>query len=420
MTVTLREETLGELRWIVLRGPAREAFGALGAHLRGEVTSFVDGSLLLPWLRRHVAAEPGRQRLAAVQAASQAGFPEAWEELAALADGAGASLDDLALLNFRGDLGRIERGTGCSDLAWRRRSSVIAHNEDGEIEEHGRCALLTLAIDGHPTVTALWYPVFLPSNAFTVTGDGLVWTIDSLTVAAPGAGAGRHFVGRGLQRSARTVDDAVDYLRTHPSAGGFGYTIGDRAGRVVGVDAGAGLHGWAEIGPDGRPGPLAWHTNHPRYIPGPSLPASDSSARRGEVLASIDVPRHEPDAGWFLRILAGAPPPGGVRVDPAGAGGGATLCTFVADLTAGEAVVMLRGASPVAIPLRDLAAGRAGRQRPVAFQPDLAQPDLAQPDRARPDRARPDLARPDLARPDLARPDLARPDLARPDPAAHS
>ena len=39
--------------------------------------------------------------------------------------------DDLALLNLRGDLGLVDGGIGCSDLAWRRERSVIAHNEDG-------------------------------------------------------------------------------------------------------------------------------------------------------------------------------------------------------------------------------------------------------------------------------------------------
>ena len=370
MTVTIREQTLGELRWIVLAGGrAGEAFRALGAHMRQEIAAFIDRSPLLPRLRRHVAAEPGTRRLAAVREASQASFPQAWDDLAALADGAGASLDDLALLNFRGDLGRIERVTGCSDLAWRRRSSVIGHNEDGGAEEDGRCALLTLAIDGQPAVTAFWYPVFLPSNAFTVTGDGLVWTIDSLNVPAPGAGAGLHFVGRGLQRSARTVDEVLDYLGTHPSAGGFGYTIGDRAGRVIGVDAAAGQHGWAEVGPDGPTGPLAWHTNHPRFISGADFPAHDNSVRRGRVLAALSVPHDEPDARWFLRALADAPMPAGVRVDPSQDSPAATLCTFVADLTEGEAVVLPRGASPVAIPLPDLAAGIAGLQRPVPSCP---------------------------------------------------
>jgi hypothetical protein len=35
MSVSLHEYRLGSLRWIVLNGPDREAFGALGEHVRG-------------------------------------------------------------------------------------------------------------------------------------------------------------------------------------------------------------------------------------------------------------------------------------------------------------------------------------------------------------------------------------------------
>src|SRR2546423_689457 len=112
----------------------------------------------------------------------------------------------------------------------------------GALEDGGRCALLTLTGTGRPAVTAFWYPGFVPANAFALTGDGLVWTVDHLPVAAPGPGAGRHFVGRGLQRTARTVDDAVGYLRSRPSAGGFAYTIGDQAGPGLSGEAAAGRH----------------------------------------------------------------------------------------------------------------------------------------------------------------------------------
>jgi Acyl-coenzyme A:6-aminopenicillanic acid acyl-transferase len=128
---------------------------------------------------------------------------------------------------------------------------------------------------GRPPVTAFWYPGFVPANAFALTGDGLAWTVDHLPVAAPGPGAGRHFVGRGLQVTARTVEDAVGYLRSRPSAGGFSYTIGDRAGRVVSVEAAAGRHAVTEAGPGrgpesvlvpGRPHPPAagWRPLRPR------------------------------------------------------------------------------------------------------------------------------------------------------------
>jgi hypothetical protein len=364
MSVSLDEGRLGGLRWIVLRGPDREAFRALGEHMRTELAALTRDWPLLARLRAHVAHPAGRDRLTAVRQASARYFPQVWAELAAFADGAAVPFDDLALLNFRGDLGQVEGGIGCSDLAWRRERSVIGHNEDGVAENIGHCALLTLALDGLPAVTAFWYPGFVPSNAFSVTGDGLVCTIDHLPVAAPGDGSGRHFVGRGLQRSARTVDEAVDYLRTHPSAGGFGYMLGDPTGRIVNVEAMAGRHAMVEAGRD--TGPLLWHTNHGRYLPGAEASPGGNSVARGEILSARPVPQEDPGPAWFLDALASRARPDGVRCDPSPGHPATTLCTFVADLTAGEAVLVNRGDQPVAIPLRDLAEGHRHAPRPVA------------------------------------------------------
>ena len=362
MSVSLDEYRLGGLRWIVLTGPERDAFRALGEHVRSELAELTMAWPALPRLRGHVADPPGRDRLAAVRRASAERSAAAWAEIAAFAEGADVPLDDLALLNFRGDLGLVEGGIGCSDLAWRRDRSVIAHNEDGAPEDVGRCALLTLAADGRPPVTAFWYPGFLPANAFTVTGDGLVWTIDHLPVAVPGDGAGRHFVGRGLQRSARTVDQVVDYLRTHPSAGGFAYTVGGRAGRIVNVEAAAGRHACVEAGSG-----LLWHTNHGRYVPGAEPSGRGTSVARGQTLDALPLPAEDPDPAWFLRVLADAPLPDGVRADPGPASRATTLCTFVADLTAGMAVLKVRGDPPVAIPLASLAGGDpSGQHLPAA------------------------------------------------------
>jgi Acyl-coenzyme A:6-aminopenicillanic acid acyl-transferase len=353
MSVSLEEHRLGGLRWIVLRGRDREAFRALGEHMRDEMTALVGTWGLVGKLRQHVSSPPGRERLASVRQASERGFPDAWAELAAFAEGSAVPFDDLALMNFRGDLGPVAGGIGCSDLAWRRERSLIGHNEDGAPENVGQCALLTLALDGLPLVTAFWYPGFLPANAFTVTADGLVWTIDHLPVAAPGGGAARHFVGRGLQRSARTLDEAVDYLETHPSAGGFAYTIGDENGRIVNVEAIAGHHAAVEVGAE--EGPLLWHTNHGRYLPGAEPAPEGTSAARGQTLSALPVPEQDPDPAWFLRVLADEPLPAGVRRDREAGDPAITLCTFIADLTAGEAVFAARDEHPVTISLSDLA-----------------------------------------------------------------
>ena len=65
---------------------------------------------------------------------------------------------------FAGRPPGADDGAGCSDLAWRRERSFIAHNEDDGTFFEGRCALLTLALDGQPVVTAFAAPLVTPSR----------------------------------------------------------------------------------------------------------------------------------------------------------------------------------------------------------------------------------------------------------------
>ena len=100
----------------------------------------------------------------------------------------------------------------------------------------------------------------------------------------------------------------------------------------------------------------------------PRAPRNGSRRRCGRVehgpRGVAAGPAGEPDTAWLTRVLAGAPPPDGARADPTGAEPAATLCTFVADLTGGEAFVLPLGGAPVTIPVADLARGNAGAQRP--------------------------------------------------------
>lgn len=309
MSTSISEHTVGGLRWVVVAGPRLDAFRALGDAARDEIRDVLEGMPERAALRRYVASPGGRAAFDRVIAATSASHPAEYAELQALAAGAGVGFDTMLLANVRGDLGGDD-GTGCSDLGWRRTRSVIAHNEDGAPALRGRFMMVTLAVDGEAPVTTQWYAGFLPSNTFTVTGHGLAWGINHVQVSAPAVAAGRHFVARGLQQ-ARSLDDAIDYLTTHPSAGGYSYNLGEVAtGRVVTVESAAGRTAVVEADPAARP--FVWHTNHLRYLDdepsGPSasgdatvvdqatrsLGLADESSARGCLLDALDLSAGEP------------------------------------------------------------------------------------------------------------------------------
>jgi hypothetical protein len=91
-----------------------------------------------------------------------------------------------------------------------------------------------------------------------------------------------------------------------------------------------------------------------------------TSVARGQTLGALPVPEQDPDPSWFLAVLADAPLPRGVRAGPRPQSNATTLCTFIADLTAGQAVIANRDERPVTIPLRDLAEGHPHGQRQLS------------------------------------------------------
>ncbi|WBO61450.1 C45 family autoproteolytic acyltransferase/hydolase [Streptomyces camelliae] len=375
MGTEIREQELAGLRWLVVSGERTEVFRALGQAARADVHAVQDALPERSALHGWAATERGRIRVRRVLDATHAAYGRQLAELRALAAGAGADFHDLLLANLRGDLG-VDDGTGCTDLGWRRTRSYVAHNEDGAPALDGRLMLLTLLVDGDVPVTVQWYPGFLPANTFTATGHGLVWGINHIQAARPADAPGRHFVARALQQ-APTLDAAVDHLRARPSAGGFAYTIGDRAeGRVVVVESAAGRTAVVEADPAHHP--LHWHTNHLRHLPDPAdaptaAPAANDGARaarslgqfeesvaRGKALSTLAVPADDPGAQWFLDILTAAPLPHGVHRTAAGTDPLMTLCSVVADLTDDRITVCGPAGKTAEMALSDFAHGRAG------------------------------------------------------------
>lgn len=367
MNATITERSVNGLRWLTVSGGRDSAFRALGRLAQADIRAVIAQLPESVSLRRFAATPGGQAALAAGLRTAADAHPRELAELHALAEGAQFEPEALLLANLRADLG-ADDGIGCSDLGWRRARSYVAHNEDAAPALRGRLCLLTLIIDGDVPVTTQWYPGFLPANTFAITGHGLVIAVTHIPAPTPANAAGRHFVARGLHQ-APSLGAAVRHLRSHASAGGFGYTIGEfGTGRVVSVEAVAGDVSWVEADPATTP--LLWHTNHARHLgPQHAAPAMhglgtvDESIARGRLLAALEPPADEPDVSWFLRILTGSPAPHGVYRSAANDDPLMTLCTSVADLTSRTVTVQPRDARPATLALKDLtrAAAPAGR-----------------------------------------------------------
>jgi hypothetical protein len=368
MGAVVSERDLRGLRWLVVSGRRGEVFRALGAAAAQEVRTVIGGLPETGGLRDFAESPGGRPVIDEVLSASRSAYPEEMQELLDIAAGAGVDPDALLLANLRGDLGGDD-ATGCSDLAFQGRHSIMAHNEDGAPALEGHLMVVTLKVDGEVPVTVQWYPGFAPCNTFVVTGHGLVWGIDHIQVGSPSRVAGRHFVARRLQQQ-RTVDEAVRYLETHPSAGGFAYTLGEvTSGRIVTVESAAGAHAVVAADPVRRP--ALWHTNHLRYLgstslatPAPtgccgvrSLGHRQESLTRGKVLAAWQPRTDSPAATELLELLANRAAPDGVFRSAAGGDPLMTLCTTATDLTDRTITLQPRGKAPVTLDIAEYASG---------------------------------------------------------------
>ena len=375
MTAELRERELDGVVWTTLSGERRAVFESLGEYARADIAHVLESLPELAELRARCAAEPAlRAHLDSVAGASRRDCPDAWSEVEALAAGAGVASDDLVLLNLRGDLGqaagRAPAVEGCTSVAWSDgRHVFIGHNEDGALQLLGRCRLLTLQIEGEPSVTAWWYPGFIPSNTFAINSAGIVCAINNINVIRPADAPGRHFVARGVH--GRTdLDQTIRRLSRSPSAGGFTYVLG-QAGRpdahVVETAAGASR---ARRCPD-RGSSFAAHANH-LVLLGSGLDApEDESLARAHLLDRVDAPK-TPERDWLLRLLC-SDQPNGVYRHATDGDTLLTLATFVVDLARGTVTVVARGAAPLELSIGEFTAGDAATlQKATVGSPSLA------------------------------------------------
>ncbi|GAA3031429.1 C45 family autoproteolytic acyltransferase/hydolase [Microbacterium dextranolyticum] len=294
-----RRDAVSGMGWTVLRGARADVMRALGAEHAALIEAQradSDGGWSANVRRsRGVAAE----RFAAVADSTRAALPVESQELDWIAEGADIAPDELWAQNLRGDLGRD--GTGCSDLSLLHGASVVlGHNEDGDAGLRGLLRLVTLDIEGDPSITVVWYPGMLPSNSFVTTSAGLSFGMDHVPVrVADLRGCGRHLVARHAQRQ-HSGAQARDALTRFGCAGGFAFDVADaEAGRVDLIENAAGVRAMQEGG-------VIRHTNHLRVVDGArgdlAVAADDEwlaeSRARLAVLSDVSRNAADADAVW--------------------------------------------------------------------------------------------------------------------------
>eukprot|EP00322_Chrysochromulina_rotalis_P018641 CAMPEP_0115835776 /NCGR_PEP_ID=MMETSP0287-20121206/4367_1 /TAXON_ID=412157 /ORGANISM="Chrysochromulina rotalis, Strain UIO044" /LENGTH=388 /DNA_ID=CAMNT_0003289241 /DNA_START=21 /DNA_END=1187 /DNA_ORIENTATION=- len=168
-------------------------------------------------------------------------FPEYMAEVRGISEGSGVSFDRTFLQNipleFSDCTSESSRppmiGVSCSDFMVCPATSIegsaaacaVAHNEDNNLEDVNRTALVTGRFGDGPTFEAYTYLGELPSGAFAYNDAGIGFTLNWVGPSEPQCpGLGRGFLSRALL-GATTLDEAIAIATDPRGAAGHNYQL---------------------------------------------------------------------------------------------------------------------------------------------------------------------------------------------------
>jgi len=222
--------------------------------------------------------EEGQQRYKNLIALHEREYPQYMQELKGMADGSGRNLEQLFLINMRGEYAGYIRDAGlkgCTTFSvLNENTAVFAHNEDGLEVFNGRLFLLTAQPDGKPKFSALTYPGFISGNSFGFNDEGICFSINNVHPEYIAEGVGRHFIARSIFE-ATTLEEAIARVTRNGRGTGFNYTIASvKQRRIVNVEVSTEFQKIREIDS------AYCHTNHFLELPEVAQKITPTSAAR--------------------------------------------------------------------------------------------------------------------------------------------
>lgn len=212
-------DATGRLSFIDVAGSPFDVGAALGRFGRAALHGHFRNSAA--W--RELTARRADPRIGEMATIVRERFPRYWAELQGLATGLELPFDDVFLWNCRGDIWAMAPD-GCTTVQLPGSPHVVGHNEDGDPDFAGHCALARVASEGGGVFTAFLYPGSLPGHTFAATSAGLVQTVNNLRPLAGGTGAPRMILARAVLDTS-DLDAAVTLLKSSPRAGAFHLTL---------------------------------------------------------------------------------------------------------------------------------------------------------------------------------------------------
>ena len=173
---------------------------------------------------------------------AQERYPQYVEEMAGIAEGAGVSFDDIAIINaLEAVTSDALHLTKCTSIAVNEQLTadghiLIAHNEDWIPEDEPDVFVVHATPDDEPAFIAMTYGGLLPNVGFN--SAGIAQCCDSVYPTDSRIGIPRVIVSRAVL-AARTPGDAIRSAITPHRAAGYNHLIAHESGELYNVEVSA-------------------------------------------------------------------------------------------------------------------------------------------------------------------------------------
>ncbi len=187
-------------------------------------------------------------------------YPQYYDEILGIAQGADVHLEDLLVLNaMEGVTMDALHLTKCTSLAINEECTanqhiLIGHNEDWLPDDEADVYVLHVTADDEPPILAMTYGGLLPNIGFNA--HGLAQCCDSVYAKDSRLGIPRIIVSRAVL-AAQTPGQAIRHMLAPQRAAGYNHLLAHEAGELYNVEVSA--HRFAVLNSsEGR----VVHTNH--------------------------------------------------------------------------------------------------------------------------------------------------------------
>jgi hypothetical protein len=235
---------IGSLPSAIISGATNYEIGfSIGQTFGERIRNFVAQyqtlhSILIPFYN----SSDGKKIFTNLLQINQKKFPQYFDEIHGVAQGAKVPEYQLQLLNFEPEITTISKGilpqeTSCSDLHLRTNQQVLlAHNEDSDSSIKDYAYYINVQPTNRSLIAfqAYTYPGYLPGNAFGFNEHGLIFTCNALFPASLNVQTGyaRYFINRSVVDSV-SIEDALARVTVQPGANGFSLNLGSTKEKVL-------------------------------------------------------------------------------------------------------------------------------------------------------------------------------------------